>query len=431
MRIAVLVLALGVVYTRAPLAAQSVVDVALAESPPVDKPPLLLAAHLAQEKDGFRVVPYGAFWSDMIYASQRTNPGSFTLYVLSEEDQGEPAFTLDARRSRFGLDLFGPTIPTAEPLKTGGRVEIDFQGRFVVENSAAVLLRHAYWEAYNDSQRILIGQNWDVISPLIPRTLNYAAGYSSGNLGFRRAQFRYDRYFTCSERTKLILQTSLNQDIVADFATDSSVRRESADWPVIEGRAALSFDPGADGRLTTLGVSGHIGETGFDFLEAGPPPLSLPPQDDARFETWSYNLDFATPLGERAHLQAEFFHGKNLSPQLGGIGQGICPCVREPIESIGGWVDVQYVWTPKLRTHVGYGIDDPNDDDMLLGRVSNQVLFVNLTCDVTPQLLTGLETSYWKTHYQETRGGLVPDDQLGPTAPGEAVVVEFMVKYSF
>ncbi len=103
----------------------------------------------AWRKGGFRVVPYGAFWADMTYASERTNPGAFTFFVLSEEVQGEDAFTINARRSRFGFNAAGPVIPIDGGMQTGGQVEIDFQGEFVIENRAEVLLRHAYWEAKN------------------------------------------------------------------------------------------------------------------------------------------------------------------------------------------------------------------------------------------------------------------------------------------
>ena len=131
------------------------------------------------------------------------------------------------------------------------------------------------------------------------------------------------------------------------------------------------------------------------------------------------------------HLQTEFFQGANLGALLGGIGQGVCPCLREPIRSLGGWVDLQYQWTPQLRSHVGYGIDDPNDEDQLFGRVSNQLLFVNLLFDVTPRRSTGFEVALWKTAYQETRGAPIPPEDLEPTTPGEAVVFDFSVKHVF
>lgn len=383
------------------------------------------------KKDGFRIVPYGAFWSDMIYASERTNPGAFTLFVPSEETQGEDMYVLDARRSRFGFDLAGPDLPIDGGMQSGGKLEIDFHGDFITENRAGVLLRHAYWEAKNERRRILVGQYWDVISPLMPGTLNYSVGWLGGNIGFRRTQVRYERFGHFSEDVAWTLQSSLNQDIVPDFPTDPGVVRESSGWPIIEARAAVTLNPDAGARATTLGVSGHIGQTGFDFLTTGPPPLDLPPQDDARFDTWSYNIDLSAPICKRGTLQAEFFHGENLSAFLGGIGQGVCPCARIPIRSIGGWGDFQYQWTEYFSTCVGYGVDDPRNGDFLFGRTYNQFIFANFLVNLTDTLSSGIEVTYWKTLYQELRAGAIPDDELGPTAPGKSVVVDWMIKYAF
>lgn len=380
----------------------------------------------------FRIVPYGAFWTDMNYATSRTNNEAYTLYVYSRQDQGESSFTIDTRRSRFGLNVTGPMIPLLDYAQSGGKVEIDFQGAFVTENKASVLLRHAYWEAKNDYFRVLVGQTWDVISPLYPGTLNYSVGWEGGNIGYRRAQIRLERYFYPSDQCKVELQASLNQDIVSDFATTAGIRRELSDWPVVEGRLGAALgDVCEDPNPVTFGVSGHIGETGFDFLTAGPPPLSLPPADDTRFRTWSLNADWRAPLTPNMGVQGEFFTGANLSAFLGGIGQGVCPCVRVPIRASGGWIDFWIDWTDCLHSHFGFGVDDPNNADSLVGRIRNQFFFTNITLDVTDKLVTGFEVAFWETSYHELRTGLIPADQLTPSEPGEAVVFQWMIKYGF
>ena len=239
-------------------------------------------------EDQFRIEPYGSLWGNIYYASSRTNPGPFTLWVFSEEDQGEPSVDMDVRRSRIGARFFGETIHAGgEDFESRGRVEVDFFGQFLTENRAGVRLRHVYWEVESESTRYLIGQTNDVISPLLPGTLNFVMGRSGGNLGFRRAQFLAEKKIALNSQTRLILQGSLNQDIIADFPTDSTIRRESVDWPVIQSRVAFQWKSAlSSDRPITLGVSGHIGETGFDFLAPGPPPRSLPAADDVRFKSW-------------------------------------------------------------------------------------------------------------------------------------------------
>ncbi|MHB8971538.1 MAG: hypothetical protein ACYC3X_04585 [Pirellulaceae bacterium] len=375
----------------------------------------------------YKLVPYGALWADMIYATERTNPGAYTLYVPSPASEGESAFTIDERRTRLGFNLTGPDVDCFGGAKTGGQVEIDFFGQFINENQAGILLRHAYWEAKNDEWRMLVGQNWDVISPLYPNMVNYSVGWAGGNIGYRRPQFRWERYLDFSPTSLGILQLSLNQDIVPDFATDTTIDREPASWPVVESRIAWKWGERDEKCLPwETGISGHIGSTGFDFRGVGPAPGLLPPEDDRTFRTWSLNVDVKAPINESCGIQGEFYTGANLSPFLGGIGQGVCPCLRVPIRDTGGWAEFWYDWNSQLHSHAGFGLDDPNDNDFLVGRSYNSFVFTNLMYDITKKFSTGFEVSYWKTSYVDRRP--IP---LGPLEQGNSVTLDWMFKYGF
>ena len=407
----------------------SLVEIPVVESAAEDVLPVGFSANMGAAKKcppKLTVTPYGWLWGSMKYDSQRTNPGVFTTYVLSPEAQGEDAFFIDARRSRFGFNVAGPDLPILGGMKSGGKLEFDFIGEYFNNNQSKARLRHVYWEAKNDKHRILVGQTWDVISPLLPRTVNFSVGWDGGNIGFRRAQFRYERYGRFGCGPAWTLQGSLNEDLSPDFATSADVVRETGNYPLVEGRAALTLNPDAGDMATTIGMSGHIGETGFDFNGTSPAPLNLPPQDDARYETWSYNFDLKMPITERLSCQAEFFKGQDLSPFLGGIGQGVCYCNRQAITSIGGWADMQYKWNDWLATTVGAGVDDPQNSDFYVGRSYNQFIFVNAIVTLSEHLTTGLEVTHWRTTYQDTR-----PTPLSPTAMGEAVTTEWMVKYAF
>jgi hypothetical protein len=319
-------------------------------------------------------------------------------------------------------------------LNTGGKAEIDFFGSFnSTENRGGVLLRHIYGELKNDDWRLLAGQTWDLISPLLPGTLSYSVGWEGGNIGFRRAQVRAERYLHVSDDLLVTVAGSLNQDVPEDFTADAaSIRREPTDWPLVEGRAAAPIGPRGEGCLpVTVGISGHVGETQFDFLSPGPLPLALPAESDARFRTWSFNVDVRAPITPRLGFQGEFFTGANLSEFLGGIGQGVCPCLRSPIRDTGGWAEIWYDWTPRWHSHVGFGIDDPIDEDSLVGRIYNRFIFANLSFDITKKFMTGIEVTSWYTNYHETRAGLIPAAQLTPNEPGEAIVIQWLVQYGF
>ncbi len=368
----------------------------------------------AWTKGDFRVVPYGFLWANVAYETERSNAGDFTLYVFSAEDQGEDAFHVNARATRLGLNVEGPRLWNFGCAKSGGKIEIDFHGAFAVENKPGVLLRHAYWEVKNDDYRLVMGQTWDVISPLLPGSIMYSVAWGAGNIGYRRAQIRGERYLTFSDALKVDLQGSINADVVADSAANPQFSGDHAGWPVLEGRCGLTLGRrGKNFRPIQLGVSGHVGEQIFDFDAA-------PAVDDRALSTWSMNADFRWPIFRRMGIQGEVFAGENLTTFLGGIIQGVDATRRDTIYSRGGWVELWYDWNPKWHSHFGYGLDDPQDSHVTSGggRIYNQMFFANLIYDVTPKFKLGFEAQSWKTLYSSKR-------------PGESVRLEFMAKYGF
>jgi hypothetical protein len=363
----------------------------------------------------FRITPYGYLACNTIYETAQSVTGEYTLYVVSPDVQRGDAFYIDAKCTRLGLDVGGPPVGWFGDAKVGGRVEFDFQGPYINANDGKVLFRQGYCEIKNDDYRLLLGQAWEVLSPLYPMMLLYVPGCGGGNMGYRRAQFRGERYIRFSDEMMLTCQGSLNTSLVSDFAGDPTIAGDHDGWPALEGRAAMTFGQrtGPDARPITLGFSGHIGEQVFDFRPPNPDPV-----DDLVRRTWSANVDFSWPITRRMTLQCEAFMGENLGAYMGGILQGIDRQTRRGIRSRGGWVDLGYRWTDQLQTHAGYSIDDPIDGDLTSGRKYNQFIFGNVMYDVTKSLMFGLEISSWKTLWVNQ-------------SPGDLVRCEFMVKYGF
>ena len=396
-------------------------------------------------KGDFRIVPYGYLWANTVYATEKTYPGTYTLWVDSATTRGESEFVVDGRNTRLGIDVSGPQIPWFGGAQTGGKVEFDFQGAFdATENKGAVLLRHAYVEVKNDEFRFLAGQTWDVISPLMPSMLLYSVGWEAGNIGYRRAQVRLERYLAVSDNTLLTLQGSINQNVFGDEisvttgGTTYALQPDPSGWPIIEGRGAVTLGQrtGPDALPITLGFSAHGGQTGFGLMNGSTPDPAYP-KNQLR-NTWSVNADWYVPISQRFGVQGEFFTGENLSPFLGGIGQGldaavpgeagVTGVVTEPLGEIrdtGGWCELWYNLTPRLHTHFGYSVDSPDRNDLHVAgeRSYNQFFYTNFIYDVTKQFLMGVEISAWKTLYVST-----------PTSnflPGESVRCEFVAKYGF
>ena len=136
------------------------------------------------------------------------------------------------------------------------------------------MFRRGFVEAKNKEHRILFGQEWEVMSPLWPASLNYIPGSAAGNLGYRRAQLRYDRNFFFSDRFLFITQHSANLGINWDFDTDPTVIGQTAGWPVLEGRLAarLGKREGPCALPKEFGVSWNLGEEIYDVLPTFNPP---------------------------------------------------------------------------------------------------------------------------------------------------------------
>ncbi|MFA5874824.1 MAG: hypothetical protein WC832_12775, partial [Anaerolineales bacterium] len=365
----------------------------------------------AWKKGDFSIVPYGILWGNTVYSTERTSPGSYTLYAVSASTAPEHECVVDVRNTRLGFDIAGPPVPVLNCISSGGKVEIDFQNSVLsTENKPTILLRHAYFDVKNEEFRFLVGQTWDVISPLMPGMIMYSVGWDGGNIGYRRAQVRGERFLAFSDTSLVTAQISINQQVFPDATTN--IKGEIPNWPVIEGRVAWTVgERGQGARPITIGLSGHIGENEFDHAVFG--------LDDRR-RTWSGNLDFRMPITDRLGFQAECFTGEDLSAFLGGIGQGINPLTLSPIRSSGGWCEFWYDWTPTLHSHVGYSVDDPVNADVAFAgaKTYNQFFFGNVTYDMTKKLLVGMEVSSWKTIYYDL-------------LPGDSVRCEFVAKYGF
>jgi hypothetical protein len=385
------------------------------EEEPVTRPEMFAAIRkMAWKKGPNRIVPYGALWGSALYTTERARPGPFMMFIPSHDLEGENAFEIDTRRTRLGLDIAGGKLPYYDRPTLSGKVEIDFHGNFSFENQPSLQLRHAYGEIKGDNYRLLAGQTEDVISPLVTGSLNYSVGWGGGNIGFRRMQIRADRYLKFSSTNMLTLTGSINQNIVRDFNTIEEIDRESSGWPLVEARLGWTLGPRCkNSHPAVFGISGHIGEQGFDF--------ELPPlRDDARIKTWSVNADMFLPITDRLGIQGEFFTGSDLSTFWGGIIQGVDRGRRKGIRSTGGWIEVWYDWASDLHSHAGYSIDDPLNSNITspIGRVYNQYFFVNGIIDVTENVRFGLEVSSWKTLYVAR-------------TPGKSVGFEFMGMWKF
>jgi hypothetical protein len=146
---------------------------------------------------------YGYGRGDLILTTSRLNNAVVPFYALSEdprsltpagvpirENDGE--FNTNVRLTRIGLDYDGTNAEHLGNPKLDAKIEIDFETliRITSESRAVPRIRLAYGKMTWDELSILAGQDWDVISPLLPMINDDSLMWFAGNLGDRRPMLR-------------------------------------------------------------------------------------------------------------------------------------------------------------------------------------------------------------------------------------------------
>ena len=208
-----------------------------------------------------------------------------------------------------------------------------------------------------------------------------------------------------------------------------SARGRDNGFPNIEGRLGFEIGDETDGeRPIEIGVSGVWGEVlTFDpafFLEddESGDPLFFVPADTNVSTTAGGCVDFQF-RGRKVGLRGECWVGQAAGTYFVGVLQTLRPETGDGIRSIGGWVEGYYKMEHYNTTaHVGYGLDDPRNNDVGFittsandpgQRLYNQVAWANMIWDVTESFQLGVEVSHRKTHY------------LNPLSSEEGVLFHF------
>lgn len=332
---------------------------------------------------------YGYLKLDAAYDTSRIETGNYAKWVTREnQNDDDDQFNMTANETRLGFLINGSE---KDGMTTSGKVEVDFYGAGAAENKAHLMMRHAYMKLDWKQKRfnILAGQTSDVISPLVPGTLNYSVGWWSGNIGYRRPQIRLTREYSLKDEVNLKLEGALARTIGRDSVTSTDSGEDSG-TPTWQGRASVTL-PLINQKKATIGLSAHIGKEEYDLAASG---------RNTEFDTWSINMDFAQPITDKVAIQTELFTGKNLDTYLGGIGQGVNTTALNEIDSTGGWVAACIgPWNNK-KFNVGIAMDDVERGDVSDGdRILNRSLFGNIIYSLNKQADFGFELSHWRTEY--------------------------------
>jgi hypothetical protein len=241
--------------------------------------------------------------------------------------------------------------------------------------------------------------------------------WASGNTGAYRGQVRVERYFYPTCDSQITIQADIGDPLpttIVDNRFLGAVIAEDNGWPNVEGRVAYGFGPlegtGAEAkRPLEVGVSGLIGELRYTNLAV----------NQVVTNTWGIGCDARLQVTEKFGVQGELFRGKTLGTYLGGVAQTVNTLTLEGINSKGGFGEVYYYINPCIHVHAGFGVDDPDNDDLFLGQIEyNQTLYGTIFWELTESLRLGVEVSHRETDYLA-----LPDN--------DGILVHTQVRWSF
>jgi len=250
---------------------------------------------------------YGFIKGDATYQDDDMNSKVAPRYAV---DNGDNGTNLTAMHSRFGVKWNGPMLDNG--WNASAVLEFDLFDSSS-NNQMKFRDRLAAFTIAKDKQSVLIGQHWDIFSPLGPTTLmTNGFLWQTGNLGFRRAQARYTYKGESVE--------------IAASINDPSMSGESSetDSPLFESRIGFTL------AGVKLGISGAYGQDDKSL-----------PSDDA--DIWGISGDFVWPITSAYSVKGEIATGENLSNFLSR--SKVNTTTGDEQETLAGWAELTYTGT--------------------------------------------------------------------------------------
>lgn len=372
---------------------------------------------------GWRIVPFGRLRGEAIY-STAPQTGDAVIAFLNPNNPGisEDQATVHAKQSQLNFAVTGPDTCGYQ---VGGTFLMNFMGAQPLRNFSGANIVLAYGEFKNDRWRYAFGRMLDLYGPIAPTTVNQLSQRGAGNIGIYRGAFHLDRFITVSDMQKWTVSGRISQQDISDYAGVPGIRGKDNGWPNIEGRVGLELGPLCDyGHPLEVGLSGVLGETqavADQAIDNG--GIFYPAIDDVA-QTRGAALDFQLK-GPILGFRTEVWWGQAAGTYFVATLQSLNPETAQAVESVGGWAEVYCRVNPRMTMHVGYGVDDPRNQDLGFlgagpGQISyNEVAWCNAIWNVTEYFELALEVSHRRTRY------------IDPTAANEGILFHFASTLKF
>lgn len=329
------------------------------------------------------------------------NNDVFATYDIpvGEQNLAEPRFVMDARQTRFGIEMSHTSEELGESIL---RIEADFFGSAGEDD--VFRLRHAY----GTFTHFLAGQTWTTLGDLsaLPLTVDFEGPNSA--ITIRSPQIRYSTTARREWRLAIALETPK-----ADFSLPDSATTELAfqSFPDVVSRLRKQF---SWGHLQLAGVYRNI-----TYRDASKSLRYAPGYGGV--------VSGTVGIGDRNEMHFQAYYGLSISRYVSALsGRGLDllldPTTNEleQVESGGGYVAVKHQWRQSLSSNVVSGIVTVQNkiyqpDDAYY---HSEYVAANTFFDFNPGTRLGVECLWGR---RENKGG----------ESGTATRVQFALYYDF
>lgn len=293
--------------------------------------------------------------------------GQSAQWPSSDFTTDETTFGGDVRNTRITLAFNGPDT---DSFKVGGTIEADFFGGFngtgaFSDEQQILRLRLAYVDVVRGKTTFRVGQAWSPMFGNVPASPTHVAfplGYGTGMPGWRFPGLFVYHDFGGSDTFKTKLTLAVMRGSWSGSTIDNNSPGE-AGTPQFEGRLDFS------GKNWSAYVVGH-----YDQKDLTGPGADASPGVDDKLDGTAVQVGAKVKFGMLT-LAGNFYDGTAIGQQFGAITQ------FGDISSKGGWVQGSLQFNPKWAAHLFFGMDDPDDDDVM-ATIANPVL--SPTAPTTP-----------------------------------------------
>ena len=338
-----------------------------------------------------------------VFSTKRPFPSGLPLFLLPDSPFGldTNSFDAHARQSYVSASYTGGTLGS---FQVSGQTLTFFQNDNLSNDEYGLLVYFAYGELKNERWRFSAGLQQDVFNPVSPTVVYLTKLYASGNTGSYRGQLRAERFVRDCDDHSVTLQAALSEPLSTLVTSDLTRITEDNGWPNVEVRLQLGLGQrwelyGKQFRPMQIGFSGVVGQFRTTRTILGDPG-DLPPR--AVIDTQGVGSDVTFWVNDRFGFRGESYYGQAMGEYNGGVLQSFNSFTLEEVESKGGFGELFYYFSDRFHVHVGYGIDDPNDNDLADVQIRrNQTAFTNFVWDLSKSVQLGLQVDYRKTNYTQ------------------------------